>query len=85
MGENIFSQKRPHNRPHELHRIPRPTAPKCFTPKEDTNIQFEIDTITKDWAKLDEECRRSITFERYFTMGNKFRKKGGNKSLYKNK
>ena len=33
---------------------------------------------------MDEECR-SITFEQYFTMENKFKKKEGNKSLYKNK
>ena len=47
MDEHIFSQKIPHNSPHELQIIPRPTAPKFLTPKEDTNIQFEIDTITK--------------------------------------
>ena len=81
MGEHIFSQTRPHNRTHELYITPRPTTPKFITPKEDTNIQFEIDTITKDWAKLDEERKRSITFEQYFTMENKFRKKEGNKSL----
>ena len=33
MGENIFSQKRPHNRPHELRSTLRPTAPKFLTPK----------------------------------------------------
>ena len=75
MGENIFSQTRPHNRPHELQSTPRPNAPKSLTPKEDTNIQFEIDTITKEWAKLDEECRRSITFQQYFTMENKLKNK----------
>ena len=63
MGEEIFSKTIPHNRIHELHNTPRPNSPKFITPKEDTNIQFLIDTITKDWAKLDEECRRSITFE----------------------
>ena len=85
MGEHIFSQTRPHNRPNELHIKPRPNADKFINPKEDTNIQFEIDTITKDWAKLDEECRRSVTYKQYFTMENKFRKKEGNKSLYQNK
>ena len=81
MGEHIFSQKIPHNRTHELHITKIPNTPKFLTPKEDTNIQFEIDTITKDWAKLDEECRRSIKFEQYFTMAKKFRKKEGNNSL----
>ena len=63
MGEQIFSRTGPHNRPHEFQSTPRSTTPKFLIPKEETNIQFEIDTITKEWAKLDEECRRSITFE----------------------
>ena len=83
-GEHIFSWTGTHNRPHEFHSTPRPTAPKFIIPKEETNIQFEIDTITKEWAKLDEECR-SITFEQYFTMENKLKKKEDNKSLHKNK
>ena len=33
MGEHIFSQTRPHNRPHELQSTPKPTAPKFITPK----------------------------------------------------
>ena len=48
IGEHIFSQTRTQYRTHELQIRPRPTAPKFLTPKEDTNIQFEIDTITKD-------------------------------------
>ena len=80
MGEHIFSKTRPHNRHHELQSTPRPTIPKFITPKEDTNIQFEIDKIIKDWAKLYKECR-SITFEQYFTMEKRFIKKEGNKSL----
>ena len=28
MGEHIFSQKGPHNIPHEFQSTPRPTAPK---------------------------------------------------------
>ena len=63
MGEKIFSRTGPHNRSHEFQSTPRPTAPKFIIPKEETNIQFEIDTTTQEWAKLDEECRRSITFE----------------------
>ena len=47
MGEHIFSWTRPHNRPHEFHRTPSHTAHKILIPKEETNIQFEIDTITK--------------------------------------
>ena len=85
MGENIFSRIGPHNRTHEFQSTPRPTAPKFLIPKEETNIQFEIDTITKEWAKLDEECRRSITFEQYFTMENKLKKKEDNNSLHQNK
>ena len=85
MSEHIFSRIGPHNRPHEFHSTPRSTIPKFLIPKEETNIQFEIDTITKEWAKLDEECRRSITFEQYFTMENKLKNKEDNKSLHKNK
>ena len=85
MGEHIFSRIGPHNRPHEFQSTPRPTAPKFLIPKEETNIQFEIDTITKEWAKLDEECRRSITFEQYFTMENKLKNKEDNKSLHQKK
>ena len=33
---------------------------------------------------MDEECTRSITFEQYFTMANKIKKKE-NKSLHQNK
>ena len=33
MGEHIFLGIGPHNRPHEFHTIPRPTAPKFFIPK----------------------------------------------------
>ena len=33
MGENIFSQTRTHNRPHELQSTPRPNAPKFITLK----------------------------------------------------
>ena len=51
MGEHIFSQIVPHNRPHKFQRTTRPTAPKFLIPKEETNIQFEIDTITKEWSK----------------------------------
>ena len=29
-------------------------TPQFIIPKEYTNIQFEIDTITKDWANFDE-------------------------------
>ena len=83
MGGIFFSRTGPHNRPHEFQSTPRPKSPKFFIPKEEANIQFEIDTITKEWAKLDEECRRSITFEQYFTMENKLKKKEDNKSLHK--
>ena len=33
MDEHIFSQTRPHNRPHELKSTPIMTAPKFITPK----------------------------------------------------
>ena len=33
MGEHIFSLTRPYNRPHEFHRVPRPTEPKFLIPK----------------------------------------------------
>ena len=33
MGEHIFSQTRTHNRPHEFHITPSPTAPKFLIPK----------------------------------------------------
>ena len=85
MGEHIFSRIGAHNRPHEFNITPRPTAPKFLIPKEETNIQFEIDTITKEWAKLDQECRRSIKFEQYFTMEKKLKNKEDNKSLHQNK
>ena len=41
--------------------------------------------MTQEWDKLDEECRRSMTFEQYFTMENKLKKKEENKSLHKKK
>ena len=63
MGEHLFLGTRPHNRPHEFYSTPRPIAPKFFIPKEEPNIQLELTTMEKEWAKLDEECRRSITFE----------------------
>ena len=75
MGEHILSRTGPHNRPHEFQSTPSPTTPKIFIPEEETNIQFEIDTITKEWSKLDEECRRSVTFEKYFTMENNLKNK----------
>ena len=48
MGEHIFSRIGPHNRPHEFQSTPIPTTPKFLIPKEETNIQFEIDRITKE-------------------------------------
>ena len=48
MAEHIFSRTRPHNRTHEFQITPSPNAPKFIIPKEETNIQFEIDTITKE-------------------------------------
>ena len=47
MDEKIFSRTGPHNRPHEFQITPRHILPKFLIAKEETNIQFEIDTITK--------------------------------------
>ena len=68
MGENIFSRTGPHNRPHEFQSTPRPTTPEFLVPKEDPNIQLEIATMTKEWNKLDEDCKRSVPFDQYFLV-----------------
>ena len=85
MGGHIFSSTGPHNRPHEFQSTPRPTAPKFLLPKEETNIQFELDTMTKEWGKLDEDCKISIPFDQYFIVANKLKKKEDNRSLYQKK
>ena len=84
MGEHIFSRTRPHNRPHEFQSTPRPTAPKFLIPKEETNIQFELDTMAKEWDKLDEDCKKSLPFDQYFMAANKLKNKEDNRSHYQN-
>ena len=63
MGEHIFSRKGPHNRHHEFQSTPRPTKPKFIIPKEDPNIHLELATMTKEWDKLDEDCKKSVPFD----------------------
>ena len=41
--------------------------------------------MTKEWDKLDEDCKKSVPFDQYFLAANKLKKKEYNKSLYKNK
>ena len=79
-GEHIFSRTGPHNRPHEFQSTPRPTAPKFCVPKEESNIQLELATIAKKWDKLDEDCKISVPFDKYFLAAKKLKKKEDNKS-----
>ena len=41
--------------------------------------------MAKEWDKLDEDCKRSVSFDQYFLAPNKLKKKEDIKSLYKNK
>ena len=41
--------------------------------------------MTKEWNKLDEDCKKSLPFDQYFIVASKLKKKEDNKSLYKNK
>ena len=62
-----------------------PTTPKFNVPKEEPNVQLELATMEKECDKLDEDCKRSVPFDKYFIAANKHKKKEDNNSLYKNK
>ena len=41
--------------------------------------------MAKEWDKLDEDCKKSVSFDQYFIAANKLKKNEDNKSLYQNK